>query len=101
VNNPNFKNLKVPDAVSILKVVVEKVLGGGKPQMMAISKELFCLLFEKSCELSEVYEMLNGCVKNKNAKIVCAGIQAITDLLINYGPKKLDFMKPFFGEIEK
>lgn len=31
VNNPNFKNLKVPDAVSILKVVVEKVLGGGKP----------------------------------------------------------------------
>lgn len=42
--------------------------------MMAISKELFCLIFEKGCELNEVYEMLNGCVKNKNAKIVCAGI---------------------------
>ena len=69
--------------------------------MMVISKELFCLLFEKGCDPTEVFEMLNGCVKNKNAKIVGAGIQSITDLLINYGPKRLDYMKPFFGEIEK
>ena len=68
---------------------------------MNIAKELFCLLFEKCNDQNEFYECLNNNMKNKNPKVVCATIQSITDLMINYGVKKLDYMKPFFGEIEK
>lgn len=66
-----------------------------------MSKDLLCLLYEKCHDLNELYEVLNSCVKNKNAKIVCAGISSVIDLMTHYGAKKFDYMKPFFSEIEK
>ncbi|KAL4446462.1 hypothetical protein ABPG74_001203 [Tetrahymena malaccensis] len=101
VFNPNFKNLKINDTSSILKALIEKCIASGKPQLLPISKEVLCLLYEKNNDQGEFFEALNTCVKNKNAKVVCAGIQSITDLMSNFGVKKFDFMKPFFGEIEK
>ncbi|EAR97553.2 hypothetical protein TTHERM_00439010 (macronuclear) [Tetrahymena thermophila SB210] len=101
VFHPNFKNLKINDTSSILKALIEKCIASGKPQLLPISKDVLCLLYEKNNDQGEFFEALNTCVKNKNAKVVCAGIQSITDLMTNYGVKKFDFMKPFFGEIEK
>lgn len=99
--HPSGKALKMSDAVSVMKMLIEKCITGGKPQVLAASKDLVILIFERCYDASEFYEGLNACVRNKNAKVGVAGIQAITEMLINYGPKKLDFMKPFFGEIEK
>lgn len=31
------------------------------------------MIFEKG-DIGEMFEMLNGCLKNKNTKVVCAGI---------------------------
>ena len=48
-----------------------------------------------------MFEPVNMTLSNKNQKTACAGLNCITELLINFGPKKLDFCKPFFPEVEK
>ena len=34
-------------------------------------------------------------------QICCAAISSIIDLMNNLGPKPMDYLKPFFSEIEK
>lgn len=92
------------DFCETVKTLIDKCLSPGKPTIKLISNEVLLSLFEKAETLNTtnlIFEGLISSFNNKNPKIVCSSIAAIQELLINYGPKKLIYLKPFFPEMEK
>lgn len=88
------------DGKNAVKVLIDKAIGPAKPNTKKLSNELLCLFFEK-LDKTALFEGINESIAAKNQKTACAGVQAVVELLVNYGPRKLDFLKPFFGPIEK
>jgi len=88
------------DTKSTLKVLIDKALGPGKPSVKKTSNEVLCLLFEKG-DNQAIYDAINDSINHKNQKTSVAGVQALAELLTNYGAKKLDYLKPFLPNIEK
>jgi len=88
------------DTRSTLKTLIDKALGPGKPSVKKTSNEVLCLLFEKG-DNQAIYDAINDSINHKNQKTSLAGVQAVTELLTNYGAKKLDYLKPFLPNIEK
>ena len=88
------------DTKNFVKVLIDKALGPAKPNTKKVSNEVLCLLFEK-CDKTTLFEGITDSIGHKNQKTACAGVQAVVELIVNYGPRKLDYLKPFFGPIEK
>lgn len=91
------------DYKACLQTLIEKCVAPGKPQIKKFTGDILCQLFEKG-EKTEVLEVLVENIKKtekQHQKTVVAAVQCVTELLQNYGPKRLDFMKPFFVDIEK
>lgn len=89
------------DTRNITKVVIDKALAPGKPSVKKLASECVCLLFEKSDDIKPVFEGITDSIGHKNQKTAIAGVQAANELLKNYGPKRLDFLKPFYPSIER
>mmetsp|Transcript_38605 Transcript_38605/g.34318 ORF Transcript_38605/g.34318 Transcript_38605/m.34318 type:complete len:230 (-) Transcript_38605:169-858(-) len=85
---------------AVLKVVCDKGIGPGKPHIKKIAFDVVCYCFEK-CQKQDVFDGVLDSINSKNQKTQCAGVQALCELLVNYGAKKLDYLKPFFASIEK
>ena len=88
------------EAKNVVKTLVDKALAPGKPNIKKITLETLCIMFEKMNK-QEILDGLVDSINNKNQKVSCAGVQGVVELLTNYGPKKLDFLKPFYSSIEK
>lgn len=59
-----------------------------------------CLLYEKS-DKAAINEAIISSLNHKNQKTQCAGVAVILEFLNNYGAKKLDYLKPYYPEVEK
>jgi len=57
-------------------------------------------LFEKGDNLA-IYDAINDSMNHENQKTSVTAVQALVELLTNYGPQKLDYLKDFFPNIEK
>ena len=88
------------DGKSVIKNLIDKALAPGKPNIKKITLEVICLMFEHM-EKKEIIEGVVDSINHKNQKVSCAGVQALVELLTNYGPRKLEFLKPFFPAVEK
>ena len=88
------------DGKAVVKTLVDKALAPGKPNIKKITFEAFYAMFEKM-DKKEIMEGLVDSINHKNQKVSCAGVQAVVDLLITFGPRKLELLKPFFQSIEK
>jgi cytoskeleton-associated protein 5 len=88
------------DGKSVLKNPIDKALAPGKPNIKKVTLEVICLMFEHM-EKKEIMEGVVDSINHKNQKVSCAGVQALVELLTNYGPRKLNFLKPFFSAVEK
>ena len=100
-NKSYFQGLEYTEVV---KTLIDKCLGQGKPNVKTVAGEILQLLFEKSLTSQNQQAVIDGIVWSlgqKNQKTICAGVGAVVDLLNAFGPKKLNFLKPFFGEAEK
>lgn len=100
-NKNYFQSLEYTEVV---KTLIDKCLGQGKPNVKTVAGDILQLLFEKSLTSQNQQTVIDGIVWSlgqKNQKTICAGVGAVVDLLNTFGPKKLNFLKPFFGEVEK
>jgi len=88
------------DGKSVIKNLIDKALAPGKPNIKKITLEVICLMFE-NMEKKEIMDGIIDSINHKNQKVSCAAVQALVELLTNYGPRKLQFLKPFFPPIEK
>jgi hypothetical protein len=62
--------------------------------------EILCQFFEKGGK-SKVIQSIVECIPNKNPKISSNSIHLVIDMLANFGPAQLEYLKPFFSEIEQ
>ena len=88
------------DSRGSVKVLIDKVIGPGKPNVKKVSTEVLYLFFEK-LDKHALFDGINESIAAKNQKTACAGVQAVMELLAHYGPRKLEFLKPFLGSVEK
>lgn len=94
------KNGASLDTNNLVKTLIDKALGPAKPNTKALSNEILCLIYE-NMDKPAIFEGIIDSINQKNQKTSCAGVQAVVELLKNYGPRRLDFLKPFFPHIEK
>lgn len=94
----NFKELSDEKVIEICRNILEKAYSSGKPNAKSASLEIFCLFFEKGHK-SNVINSILCCFQNKNNKISCGAISIISELLENFGPKQLNYLKDFYNAI--
>lgn len=85
----------------ILRIIVDKVYANGKTSIRIISVDILCMLFETLSDKGSYFEAVNQLLSHKNPKTVCSAINLLSELLINFGPQNLNFLKPFLNEIER
>ncbi|CAD8120601.1 unnamed protein product [Paramecium sonneborni] len=88
------------DAKETIRMLIDKCIAPGKKQIVKLSYEIFFDIFERR-DKQEMFDVVVEMLKNKVQKVQCAAIQSLIELLITFGPKRLDYLKPFFPEIEK
>ena len=110
------KSLTQFDEKDCFKILIEKCIASGKQNLKNLSFEIIVILFQKYKKES-IFEFLLISLTNKNQKVlilniyikkkiiikkvIIAGIHATLELLKNYGIKEMQYLKPFFPEIEK
>ena len=96
--------LKAPafdtDVDALLRTVVEKGLSSNRGEIVKIANQVLVEFFGRKCE-GRVIKVLEEGIAHKNPKIAAASIDAISVLLLNFGVSQLNYLKPFFKELEK
>lgn len=85
----------------ILRIILDKIYGNGKASIRTVSVDILCMLFETLTDKGSYFETVNQLLSHKNPKTVCSAINLLSELLINFGPQNLNFLKPFLNEIER
>jgi hypothetical protein len=70
-------------------MIVDKCLGHAKPIIKTKGTECFLLLFEVSENFEDSIDTLKELIKHKNVKVQTSGINALTQLVLWYSPKKI------------
>lgn len=85
---------------TILKTIIEKGLSSNKLDIVKSANNILLEMFDGGYR-NEVYGSLSDGLVHKNPKIPTSCVEVYTNLLINFGLKKLDMLKPIFKELEQ
>lgn len=83
-----------------LKTLIEKGLVASKNDIVKHSSNCLVELLDKGFK-TDVYAALIDGLTHKNPKVPVACVDASVLLLSNFGPKRLDMMKPLLKELQQ